>query len=140
MKTTDMIKYMCYRLVELANDKVGQIMIAVPFAVTTMVLSYIDGSKHGDMINFIRIVITLMVIYSLILLKYLKTILLLKPADRMRVFRSISFANILALVFSTFGLYPIYMTWYGIAVRVILAIFIIGSLLTKSDSMYLLEK
>lgn len=140
MKTTDMIKYMCYRLVELANDKVGQIMIAVPFAVTTMILSYIDGAKHGDMINFIRIVITLMVIYSLILIKYLKTILLLKPADRMRVFRSISFANILALAFSTFGLYPIYMTWYGIAVRVILAIFVIGSLLTKSDSMYLLEK
>lgn len=140
MKTTDMIKYMCYRLVELANDKVGQIMIAVPFAVTTMVLSYIDGAKHGDTINFIRIVITLMVIYSLILLKYLKTIMLLKPEDRMRVFRSISFANILALAFSTFGLYPIYMTWYGIAVRVILAIFVIGSLLTKSDSMYLLEK
>ena len=140
MKTTDMIKYMCYRLVELATDKVGQIMIAVPFAVTTMVLSYIDGAKHGDTINFIRIVITLMVIYSLILLKYLKTIMLLKPEDRMRVFRSISFANILALAFSTFGLYPIYMTWYGIAVRVILAIFVIGSLLTKSDSMYLLEK
>ena len=140
MKTTDMIKYMCYRLVELANDKVGQIMIAVPFAVTTMVLSYIDGAKHGDMINFVRIVITLMVIYSLILLKYLKTILLLKPVDRMRVFRSISFANILALVFSTFGLYSIYMTWYGIAVRVILAIFVIGSLLTKSDSMYISEE
>ena len=140
MKTTDMIKYMCYRLVELANDKVGQIMIAVPFAVTTMILSYIDGTKHGDMINFVRIVITLMVIYSLILLKYLKTIMLLKQEDRMRVFRSISFANILALAFSTFGLYPIYMTWYGITVRVILAIFIIGSLLTKSDSMYLLEK
>ena len=140
MKTTDMIKYMCYRLVELANDKVGQIMIAVPFAVMTMVLSYIDGTKHGDMINFVRIVITLMVIYSLILLKYLKTILLLKPADRMRVFRSISFASILALAFSTFGLYPIYMTWYGIAIRVILAIFVIGSLLTKSDSMYLSEE
>lgn len=140
MKTTDMIKYMCYRLVELANDKVGQIMIAVPFAVTTMVLSYIDGSKHGDMINFVRIVITLMVIYSLILLKYLKTILLLKTADRMRVFRSISFANILALAFSTFGLYSIYMTWYGIAVRAILAIFVIGSLLTKSNSVYLSEE
>lgn len=140
MKTTDMIKYACYRLVELANDKVGQIMIAVPFAVTTMVLSYIDGAKHGDMINFVRIVITLMVIYSLILLKYLKTILLLKPADRMRVFRSMSFANILALAFSTFGLYPIYMTWYGIAVRVILAIFVIGSLLTKSNSVYLSEE
>ena len=82
MKTADMIKYMCYRAVELANDKVGQIMIAVPFAVTTMVLSYVDGAKHGDMINFIRIVITLMVIYSLILIKYLKTIMLLKPADR----------------------------------------------------------
>lgn len=140
MKTTDMIRYMCYRLVELANDKVGQIMIAVPFAVTTMILSYIDGSKHSDMISFVRIVITLMVIYSLILLKYLKTILLLKPEDRMRVFRSISFANILALVFSTVGLYSIYMTWYGIAVRVILAIFIIGSLLTKSNSVYLSEE
>ncbi len=140
MKTIDMIKYACYRLVELANDKVGQIMIAVPFAVITMILSYIDGSKHGDMINFVRIVITLMVVYSLILLKYLKTILLLKPEDRMRVFRSISFANFLALIFSTVGLYPIYMTWYGIAVRVILAIFAIGSLLTKSDSMYLSEK
>lgn len=140
MKTTDMIKYICYRLVELANDKIGQIMIAVPFAVTIMILSYIDGSKHSDTTSFIRIVITLMVIYSLILLKYLKTILLLKPEDRMRVFRSISFANILALVFSTVGLYPIYTTWYGIAVRVILAIFIIGSLLTKSNSVYLSEK
>ena len=140
MKTIDMMKYACYRLVELANDKVGQIMIAVPFAVITMILSYIDGSKHGDMINFVRIVIMLMVVYSLILLKYLKTILLLKSEDRMRVFRSISFANFLALIFSTVGLYPIYMTWYGIAVRVILAIFVIGSLLTKSDSMYLSEE
>lgn len=140
MKTTDMIKYICYRLVELANDKVGQIMIAVPFAVTTMILSSIDGSKHGDTINFVRIVITLMTAYSLILLKYLKTILLLKPEDRMRVFRSLSLANILALVFSTVGLYPIYMTWYGIAVRVILAIFVIGSLLTKSNSVYLSEE
>ena len=63
----------------------------------------------------------------------------LKTEDRVRIFRTISFFSFLTMIFTSFGFISIYSTYYGIAIRVVLAIFVIGSLLTKTDTLYMDE-
>lgn len=139
MGPRDIIKYISYRIVETANDRTGQILIASPIALATLALSFFDASKPNEIIATIRTLLILCVGVCQLFIVKLDYVIALKVEDRARVFRTISFFSFLTMLFTSFGFISIYSTYYGIAIRVVLAIFVIGSLLTKTDTLYMDE-
>ena len=139
MGPRDMIKYISYRIVETANDRTGQIIIASPIAFLTLLLPFFDESKPHEIVLAIQKILIVCVGMCQIFIIKLDYIMALKTEDRVRVFRTISFFSFLTMIFTSFGFISIYSTYYGIAIRVVLAIFVIGSLLTKTDTLYMDE-
>ncbi len=139
MGPRDMIKYISYRVVETANDKTGQILIASPIALVTLLLSFFDETRPHEVVTAIRMILLLCVAVCQLFIIKLDYLMALKVEDRARVFRTIAFFNFLTMIFTSLGFISIYSTYYGIAIRVVLAIFVIGSLLTKTDTLYMDE-
>ena len=139
MGPRDIIKYISYRIVETANDRSGQILIASPIALAVLALSFFDETRPHEIVVAIRGILILCVAVCQLFIIKLDYIMALKVEDRARVFRTISFFSFLTMLFTSFGFISIYSTYYGIAIRVVLAIFVIGSLLTKTDTLYMDE-
>lgn len=139
MGPRDIIKYISYRIVETANDRSGQIIIASPIALAVLMLGLFDESRPHEIVSAIQKILIVCVGMCQIFIIKLDYIMALKTEDRVRVFRTISFFSFLTMIFTSFGFISIYSTYYGIAIRVVLAIFVIGSLLTKTDTLYMDE-
>lgn len=139
MGPRDIIKYISYRIVETANDRSGQIIIASPIALAVLILGLFDESRPHEIVSAIQKILVVCVGMCQIFIIKLDYIMALKTEDRVRVFRTISFFSFLTMIFTSFGFISIYSTYYGIAIRVVLAIFVIGSLLTKTDTLYMDE-
>lgn len=139
MRPRDIIKYISYRIVETANDRSGQIIIASPIALAVLILGLFDESRPHEIVSAIQKILVVCVGMCQIFIIKLDYIMALKTEDRVRVFRTISFFSFLTMIFTSFGFISIYSTYYGIAIRVVLAIFVIGSLLTKTDTLYMDE-
>lgn len=139
MGPRDMIRYISYRLVEIANDRVGQILIAAPISFAALVLSFLDASRPNELISTIRLILLLCVGACIVFIINLDFLMALSVEDRARIFRTISFFNILTIIFTSLGCISIYSTYYGIVIRAILAIFILGSFLTKTNTLYMKE-
>ena len=139
MGPRDIIKYISYRIVETANDRSGQIIIASPIALAVLILGLFDESRPHEIVSAIQKILVVCVGMCQIFIIKLDYIMALKTEDRVRVFRTISFFSFLTMIFTSFGFISIYSTYYGIAIRVVLAIFVIGSLLTKTDTLYIDE-
>ena len=139
MGPRDIIKYISYRIVETANDRTGQILIASPIALAVLALSFFDETRPHEIVVASRGILILCVAVCQLFIIKLDYIMALKTEDRVRVFRTISFFSFLTMIFTSFGFISIYSTYYGIAIRVVLAIFVIGSLLTKTDTLYIDE-
>ena len=139
MGPRDIIKYISYRIVETANDRSGQIIIASPIALAVLILGLFDESRPHEIVSAIQKILVVCVVMCQIFIIKLDYIMALKTEDRVRVFRTISFFSFLTMLFTSFGFISIYSTYYGITIRVVLAIFVIGSLLTKTDTLYMDE-
>lgn len=139
MGPRDIIKYISYRIVETANDRSGQIIIASPIAFLTLLLPFFDESKPHEIVLAIQKILLVCVAMCQLFIMKLDYIMALKVEDRVRIFRTISFFSFLTMIFTSFGFIKIYSTYYGIGIRVVLAIFVIGSLLTKTDTLYMDE-
>lgn len=139
MRPRDIIKYISYRIVETANDRSGQIIIASPIALAVLILGLFDESRPHEIVSAIQKILVVCVGMCQIFIIKLDYIMALKTEDRVRVFRTISFFSFLTMLFTSFGFISIYSTYYGITIRVVLAIFVIGSLLTKTDTLYMDE-
>lgn len=139
MRPRDIIKYISYRIVETANDRSGQIIIASPIALAVLILGLFDESRPHEIVSAIQKILIVCVGMCQLFIIKLDYIMALKVEDRARVFRTISFFSFLTMLFTSFGFISIYSTYYGITIRVVLAIFVIGSLLTKTDTLYMDE-
>lgn len=139
MGPRDMIKYISYRVVETANDKTGQILIASPIALAALILSFFDETRPHEVVVAVRTILLLCVAVCQLFIIKLDYLMALKVEDRARVFRTIAFFNFLTMIFISLGFIRIYSTYYGLAIRIVLAIFVIGSLLTKTDTLYMDE-
>lgn len=139
MGPRDIIKYISYRIVETANDRSGQIIIASPIALAVLILGLFDESRPHEIVSAIQKILIVCVGMCQLFIIKLDYIMALKAEDRARIFRTISFFSFLTMIFTSFGFISIYSTYYGIAIRVVLAIFVIGSLLTKTDTLYMDE-
>ena len=139
MGPRDIIKYISYRIVETANDRSGQIIIASPIALAVLILGLFDESRPHEIVLAIQKILLVCVAMCQLFIMKLDYIMALKVEDRVRIFRTISFFSFLTMIFTSFGFIKIYSTYYGIGIRVVLAIFVIGSLLTKTDTLYMDE-
>lgn len=137
MKINEYIRYVSYKIVEILNDKIGQLLIATLFASILVFMTgvdYLTLSQTKKIIAFIGLIVAVFVI---VLMKNLDFVSSLKVEDRLRVFRFLKLFSLIVLVVSTFPVYPVHSTIVGMTFRLLLAIFLLASILTKSNSMYL---
>lgn len=145
MKLKDIASYYSYRLVQMMNDKIGQIVISVHLSVLLLGLrlfNILKGSvveSSSSSLSIIQIVTFILVAVSMIFVRNLKLIVTLDDENRKRVLRVIRLSCILAIVDCTLSssIYAIYDSIVANILYYLLASFILASDLTKSESMYL---
>lgn len=145
MKLKDILNYYSYRLVQMMNDKIGQIVISVHLSGLLISLSLYDAltdsvaKSSNSTLNIIQIVTSVSVLVSVILVRNIRMVTMLDEENRKRVFRAIRFSCILTIVACNLSdsVFPIYHSIVANVIYYLLASFILASVLTKSESMYL---